>query len=319
MGGRNESIDLDDALVQDYERLADLRVKRVSDLSQGRAAGGRAAFERLLPAGLAVEQHGAIILRRPEDCPMPLDRSLFERMLVSYLDWLRSDRGSPDPPADELLYGELGFWQHWWNRIRERDYEADGPLPMDIVVPDDGTFEVRSWLAEFDPEIRAYVLEGGLIRGRAIVPPQTLRSEVEPMLDLSAESGFEVRVLSTEARFVLYDERIAVLNDPFGERREEAEHSPEPYWAVRSRAVVEPLRHFFDLLWRSATPLRTYRGEHAQTLELLARGFTDTRIALALNLSARTVSRRVSEIMAEHGAGSRFELGMMYGRRPRDP
>jgi DNA-binding NarL/FixJ family response regulator len=68
------------------------------------------------------------------------------------------------------------------------------------------------------------------------------------------------------------------------------------------------------MLWRSATPLRVRRGEHEETLEMLARGFTDARIALALNVSARTVSRRVSEIMTEYGAGSRFELGMMYGR-----
>lgn len=302
---------VDEALIRDYEHVAALGAKLTSDLPQQPSDGGHAALERLIAGGLALEQHGAIALRRPEDCPVPLGESLHARLLFSYLKWLRGDA---DSPADELLFGELGFWQHWWNQIRERDYAAHGPLPMDIVIPDDGAFEARSWLSEFDPEIRAYVLNGGLLRGRAIVPPQVLRSAVEPMLDLSTESGFEVRVLSTEARFTLYDDCVAVLTEPPGKHRERIKDQPEPYWAMRNPAVVDPLRHFFALLWRSATPFRTYRGEHETVLELLSRGYTDARIAQALNLSARTVSRRVSEIMAEHGAGSRFELGMMHGR-----
>jgi hypothetical protein len=190
---------------------------------------------------------------------------------------------------------------------------------MDIVVPDDGAFAARPWLAEFDPGVRDYVLGGGLIRGRAIVPPDALKSIAEPMLDLSTESGFEVRVLSTEARFALYDERVVVLSEPPEEGIGRVEDRPEPYRAVHRRAVVEPLRIFFDLLWRSAAPLRAYRGEHTETLELLARGFTDERTARALNVSARTVSRRVSGIMAEYGARSRFELGLRYGRDRREP
>lgn len=332
MVGGSGSTGLSEELARDYERVARLGAKRSSDLSPSRTEGGRAAFDRLAAVGLAAEQRGAIVLRHPHDCPWPLDGHAAEQMLAWYLGWLRAGSG-PGPgrsprsgesgPAggtdDDLLYGELGFWQHWWNRIRERDYERQGPLPMDIVIPDDGTFEVRSWLAEFDPGVRSYVLGGRLIRGRVIVPPQALRSEVEPMLDLSAESGFEVRVLSTAARFALYDERVAVLNESPGDPRERLDEHPEAYRAVHNAAIVEPLRHFFSLLWRSATPFRASRGEYEAMLDLLAKGFTDTRIARALNLSTRTVSRRVSEIMTEYGAGSRFELGMLHGRSQPGP
>lgn len=325
MVGWGVDAEFSEAIVRDYECLAGLGAKRRSDLRREGSESGHAPFERLLAAGLAAEQDGAIVLRHPGDCPVPLDRSLTERMSAHYRGWLRVDGGSPAgqstaEDADELLYGELGFWQHWWNRIRERDFAAQGPLQMDIVIPDDGSFEARSWLAEFDPEIRSHVLGQGLIRGRAIVPPPALGSPVEPMLDLSAESGFSVRVLSAEARFVLYDERIAVLSGaPDSAPPQPHPHALESYRAVRRPEVVEPLQHFFALLWRSATPFRAYRGDHDAVLEMLARGFTDARIALALNVSARTVSRRVSEIMAEYGAGSRFELGMMYGRHHRDP
>lgn len=322
----------EEALIRDYERVATLGAKIIGELSQQDPERGHAALERLIASGLAVEQHGAIALRRPEDCPAPFSTSLSSRMRSLYLEWLRADRplqparpagetGVPDEEGtaiDELLYGELGFWQHWWNRIRERDYEAHGPLPMDIVVPDDGGFEARPWLSEFDPQIRSYVLDGGLLRGRAIVPPQALKSAVEPLLDLSTESGFEVRLLSTDARFVLYDGCVAVLSEAPGRHRERTQDQPEPYWAMRQPAVVDPLRHSFELLWASAIPFRASRGEYDAILELLALGYTDARIAQDLKLSVRTVSRRVSEIMAEHETRSRFELGMLHERSRRD-
>src|SRR5690606_39240587 len=147
---------------------------------------------------------------RPDDWPIHPGHAHIDQIHETYLSWLRADY----PPASgELLYGEPGFWQHLWNRIRERDYRSAGPLMVDIVVPDDGTFSARAWLAEFDPQIRAHILDGGLVRGRVILPPDSVRSAVEPMLDLVAESGLGVRVLSTEARFVLYDGAIAILNE----------------------------------------------------------------------------------------------------------
>lgn len=217
-------------------------------------------------------------------------------------------------PADELFTGESGFWQFWWDLIDDRDHETLGPLTMDIVVPDDGTFEVRSWLAESNPEVLAHVLGGRLITGRVIVPPQSLKSIAEPMLDLATDSGFAVRMLSTPARFTLYDESIAVIGQPPGTGGPWSEERPEPYRAIRKADTVDPLCHFFELLWRSAAPFREHRSDQDAILGLLTRGFTDARIAQSLNLSPRTVSRRVSEVMAAYGAGSRFELGMIYGR-----
>lgn len=301
------------SLLLDYERIAALRLKRTVDLETS-DDDARPALARLVDAAFAVHAEGTIVLMRPDDLPVPPGEAYSERLHTSYQHWLRTDRPGA---SDELLYGEPGFWQHWWNRIRDRDYAADGPLAMDVVVPDDGSFLARAWLTEFDPEIRAHVLGQDLIRGRAIVPPGAIRSAVEPMLDLSAESGLEVRVLSTEARFVLYDGETAILNEPHLERSDGVTGPPEAYWAVRDASVVSPLRQFFDLLWALAAPYRAHRGEHDEMLELLGRGCTDVQVAETLNVSHRTVSRRVAELMTEFGASSRFELGMRYERARR--
>ena len=329
-------------LVRDYERVAERGVKRLRDLEAyaGKDQALSAAVARLAAAGLVAQQSGAIVLRRPDDCPIDCDEAVREGLQRAYARWLRADAGDGSNVGadawcaeDELLYGEIGFWQHWWNRVRDRDHASQGPLTMDIVVPDDGSFTVRRWLEEFDPEIRAFALSGSVLRGRAIVPPQALGSMVEPMLDLSTESGIEVRVLSTDARVVLYDSTTAVLAVAPGETHEHgdgvgahddgaalaiADHAEEallePYRAVRNRAIVEPLRVLFETLWRSAAPFSAYRSEQHSILALLSKGCTDAQIAAALSISPRSVSRRVSEVMAAHGANSRFELGVIYGR-----
>lgn len=81
-----------------------------------------------------------------------------------------------------------------------------------------------------------------------------------------------------------------------------------------SDEIVWPLQQFFDVLWDSATPYRPHRGEYDEILELLGRGWTDAQITESLNVSARTVSRRVAEIMDDFGSASRFELGVRYAR-----
>ncbi|MER6999837.1 hypothetical protein [Streptomyces sp. NPDC000410] len=48
-------------------------------------------------------------------------------------------------------------------------------------------------------------------------------------------------------------------------------------------------------------------------VELLAKGWSDERISRELVLSTRTVQRRVRDLMAAAGCGSRFALGFAMG------
>lgn len=215
------------------------------------------------------------------------------------------------PGPDELLYGEPGYWQHWWDLVCEAQSAGTSPLTMNMVIPDDGSFVNRQWIQGFDPEIREHVLGGSLIEGRVIVPAAALGSPAEPLLDLGRESGFEVRVLSTAARFTLYSGRAVVLSE--GSSSEEGSGT-EVHRVLQGRAILESLEQFFETLWQLAVPWEGIGGETSRILHLLAQGWTDVKIADEMGLSMRTVSRRVSEAMALQGARSRFELGSRYGR-----
>lgn len=209
--------------------------------------------------------------------------------------------------TEDVRVGETGFWQHWWQQVDQARDSGEVPLAMDIVVADDGIFEERQWLRAFDPEIRDFVLREGLLAGRAIVPPGAIGSPAEPLLELGLESGFEVRVLSTDARFVLYAQSTAVVSVDIAD-----DDGSELHRAVRGPAILAQLTSYFELLWQLAVPLPDYKGEKQRILGLLAQGWTDVRIADELGISLRTVSRRVSEAMDTHRALSRFELGYKY-------
>lgn len=293
------------ALRRDYERIALAGAKRIQS-STGEAVldvDQHAALHRLIVADLAVVEGGAFTLLRADHAAVDIDGPTSEVFQTLYTYWLRSD---DEASEDEVLYGELGYWQHWWNLLHERDDRDQHPLDVDMFVADDGSFANREWLAGFDEEILAYVTTRRLVTGRVIVPPSTLGAPAEAFIEWVIELGMQVRVFPSPSQYVIYDGVATVLHD---------DTSPgdlERHRLTRRAAVVEPLRHLFALQWAAAIPWEEYTKDASGTLHLLAQGWTDVRIADAMGISARTVSRRVSEAMNAAGVQSRFELGMKY-------
>ena len=78
----------------------------------------------------------------------------------------------------------------------------------------------------------------------------------------------------------------------------------------------------FEGLWEKAVPVPALEGRSGaeaggQRLLLgqLAAGAKDDQIARALNLSVRTVRRRVADLLDDLGAASRFQAGAEAVRR----
>jgi DNA-binding NarL/FixJ family response regulator len=76
----------------------------------------------------------------------------------------------------------------------------------------------------------------------------------------------------------------------------------------------------FEGLWNRAVPLsRSGAAEPPQMeqdlLRLLAAGYKDEAIARQLGVSSRTVARKLVDIMREHGASTRFQLGLLLARQ----
>jgi DNA-binding NarL/FixJ family response regulator len=92
---------------------------------------------------------------------------------------------------------------------------------------------------------------------------------------------------------------------------------------VRHLGLCDALAALFEAVWARATPLSAGdrdpaagldAAEHA-ILQLLNAGMTDDVIGRQLGVSERTVRRKVAELAARLGAGSRFQIGAQAVRR----
>jgi DNA-binding transcriptional ArsR family regulator len=130
------------------------------------------------------------------------------------------------------------------------------------------------------------------------------------------------RARAGEQQRYLPDGELRVEFGVFGSSGVLVEHddAPEPgYLLLRPPSVIGAFTALFEELWRRAEPVLSQGpSAPAQTvklLELLALGFKDEAIARQLGLSLRTVRRRLSVLMEEHGADTRFQLGLAVSRR----
>ncbi|MGW0519576.1 LuxR C-terminal-related transcriptional regulator [Crossiella sp. NPDC003009] len=90
---------------------------------------------------------------------------------------------------------------------------------------------------------------------------------------------------------------------------------------VRTSSLFTALSNTFETLWKLAVPVSA-AGVDApedprdrQILTLMAIGATDDAIARRLNLSRRTVVRRVAVLQERLGATTRFQAGVQAARR----
>lgn len=150
-------------------------------------------------------------------------------------------------------------------------------------------------------------------RSRAIYPVRALH-DAPDVLAARLAAGEEIRVLpELPTRLLVVGDSHAVVPEPLG-------LADLPLAVVRQRGVVEAMTSWFEELWgRAAVPALVETEPRLDLrrflLEQLATGAHDEQIARKLGISLRTVRRRVSALMAELGADSRFQAGVEAARR----
>lgn len=150
-------------------------------------------------------------------------------------------------------------------------------------------------------------------RSRAIYPVRALHDAPE-VLAARVAVGEEVRLLpEMPTRLLVVGDSHAVVPEPLG-------LADLPLAVVRQRGVVEAMSWWFEELWgRAAAPVLAETEPRMDLrqflLEQLAAGAHDEQIARKLGISLRTVRRRVSALMTELGADSRFQAGVEAARR----
>ncbi|MFJ9029461.1 response regulator transcription factor [Streptomyces sp. NPDC102274] len=93
---------------------------------------------------------------------------------------------------------------------------------------------------------------------------------------------------------------------------------------ARGPALVRSYLALYEYCWHTATPYGEMVGpepggdglteQQRAAIRMLASGMKDEKIARSLGVSLRTVSRMLSELMADLGASSRFEAGVRATR-----
>jgi DNA-binding MarR family transcriptional regulator len=134
-------------------------------------------------------------------------------------------------------------------------------------------------------------------------------------------SGEQIRVLShLPFKFVLVDRRIALV--PLDQKS-----TGGSALLVRASALIDAFYALFEILWQRAAPISFTRnvpsiaiGENStdemdELVALLAMGINDKAVASELHCSARTLNRRIGEMMEKLDARSRFQAGWLAAFR----
>jgi len=147
------------------------------------------------------------------------------------------------------------------------------------------------------------------LSGRA----EDLRKEVD--------SGNRIRILgSLPMKLVVADRRIAMIPLTL-------EQAGEVVLMLRPSQLLDALCELFEILWERGTPFgiaavsvrlseKSRRPIDADRLtSLLAAGMNDKSIAQELDISARTLERRILALMKELNARTRFQAGWQAALR----
>ncbi len=225
-------------------------------------------------------------------------------------DWADVVRDNPSGNAVEVVSGatEIGnVIMHYAARCREE---------LLSVAPGRGP-------SRMDPRTRManlYSLGRG-VRTRALYQHLALRDRAgRAYLRELTDHGARIRVASSvPGRSLVIDREAALLPIP----------GPDPgalggLAVVREPNVVAWVAATFEQLWAEATPLEELLGtrhsdatmDHTRTaiLRLMADGEKDEAISRRLSVSVRTCRRHIADYMAQVGATSRFQAGVIAAR-----
>jgi sugar-specific transcriptional regulator TrmB/DNA-binding CsgD family transcriptional regulator len=186
---------------------------------------------------------------------------------------------------------------------------------------------VKSGVAVVSPDDNDEVESGAQARGvayRVVVEREVLeRPGFVSQAESSLAGGMQVRVARTvPIRLIVVDRELALV--PLASTEDEQDYGA---LLIHPSPLLESLQAMFDLVWEGAARL-VLSGDgvgeaagdvleelDARVLSLLMAGLTDHAVGKQLDLSMRTVQRRVRHMMDRAGVDTRLQLGREATRR----
>jgi DNA-binding CsgD family transcriptional regulator len=134
-----------------------------------------------------------------------------------------------------------------------------------------------------------------------------------------AQNGAKIRLApSVPGRSLVVDREVALLPTP------SSDPGVPRFAVVREPQVIAWIVSTFEQLWAEASPLdEMFDHHHAEPevdetrlaiLRLMADGEKDEAISRRLSISVRTCRRHIADYMAQVGATSRFQAGVIASR-----
>jgi DNA-binding CsgD family transcriptional regulator len=264
-----------------------------------RAPGGRAAYAAA-PPDVALE-----LLARAREQELARARLSVARLSARY----RQARVSAQPhEALEVVTTREGTARHWEQLQRSaREQVRCFDRPPYLAVPRPANPVEEEMLAAGVAYRAVYHPAGFAEAGR----PAALRRMIA--------AGEQARVTeSVPVKLFIADDQLGLIPLEVG-------GSAEATLVIRASSMLDTLIALFELVWERAIPVhaggelpspQAGPGEdEAALLALLASGLTDAAIARHLGTHARTVQRRVRELLDRLDAGTRFQAGIQAVRR----
>ncbi|HEY4226409.1 MAG TPA: helix-turn-helix transcriptional regulator [Pseudolysinimonas sp.] len=211
--------------------------------------------------------------------------------------------GSPDDTAPwaEFVHGHEAQWKAWPR------YAVTHPPRNPVNLYPDLSILRDIMVPTMTEEEKRLVANASL---RGVFPRSLLANEEDrAFLDELRRLGTRIRIIDEVPSWV-YADRGLLCALPL----DWAEHPPSSIAIVTHPSITAIVSLYVESIWQRAVDYPLADDGWEPVLRLLGRGLSDAAIAQSLDISPRTVHRRISEAMEQLNARSRFELGAAWAR-----
>ncbi|MEO6533468.1 MAG: helix-turn-helix transcriptional regulator [Pseudolysinimonas sp.] len=217
-------------------------------------------------------------------------------------DWEVGSSPDDTAPWAEFVHGHEAQWKAWPR------YAVTHP-PRDPVNLYPDLSLLRDVMVATMTEEEKRLVAGASLRG--VFPRSVLAAaDDRAFLDELRGLGTRIRIIDEVPSWVYADRGLlCALPLDWGE------HPPSSIAIVTHPSITEIVSLYVESIWERAVDYPLGGGDGwAPVLRLLERGLSDAAIAQSLDISPRTVHRRIAEAMARFDVNSRFELGAAWAR-----
>ncbi|MFH9353577.1 LuxR C-terminal-related transcriptional regulator [Kitasatospora sp. NPDC017646] len=200
--------------------------------------------------------------------------------------------------------------------VQARMEELVGAVRDELLTFSPGGAQSAASLQASRPDNEALLARGVTMRTVYLDSVRKDRATVQHAEWLTG-LGCEVRTVpALPLRMLVIDRRVALVPiDPANTLKGAVQ--------ISSPGVLAALVSLFEQTWSDATPFGAPRErdeegltrQEQELLRLLGQGYTDEAAGKHLGVSLRTTRRMMADLMDRLGARSRFEAGLLAGRR----